>query len=49
MRNFLNKSYDADNLEIHSSDENKKIVHDVITLRGLSRWCCLRFKKKNSY
>ena len=32
MRNFLNKSYDADNIEIHSSDENKKIVHDVITL-----------------
>ena len=32
MRNFLNKSYDTDNIEIHSSDENKKIVHDVITL-----------------
>ena len=32
MRNFLKKSYDADNKEIHSSDENEKIVHDVITL-----------------
>ncbi|MDC3016742.1 squalene/phytoene synthase family protein [Candidatus Pelagibacter sp.] len=32
MRNFLNKSYDTDNIEIHSSDENKKIVHDVINL-----------------
>ena len=32
MRNFLDKSYDADNLEIHSSDEIKRVVHDVITL-----------------
>ena len=32
MRNFLNKSYNTDNIEIHSSDENEKIVHDVITL-----------------
>ena len=32
MRNFLKKSYDADNKEIYSSDENEKIVHDVITL-----------------
>ena len=32
MRNFLKKSYDTDNLEIHSSDENEKIVHDVITV-----------------
>ena len=32
MRNFLRKYYDTDNLEIHSSDENEKIVCDVITL-----------------
>ena len=32
MRNFLKKYYDTDNLEIHSSDENEKIVHDVTTL-----------------
>ena len=32
MRNFIKKSYDADNKEIHSSDENEKIVHDVINL-----------------
>ena len=32
MRNFLKKSYDVDNKEIHSSDENKKIILDVITL-----------------
>ena len=32
MRNFLKKSYNADNIEIHSSNENEKIVHDVITL-----------------
>ena len=32
MRNFIKKYYDTDNLEIHSSDENEKIVHDVITL-----------------
>jgi phytoene synthase len=32
MRNFLKKYYDTDSLEIHSSDENEKIVHDVITL-----------------
>ena len=32
MRDFLDKSYDADNLEIHSSDEIKRVVYDVITL-----------------
>ena len=32
IRNFLNKSYDTDNTEIHSSNENEKIVHNVITL-----------------
>ena len=32
MRNFFKKSYDADNKEIHSSNENEKIIHDVITL-----------------
>ena len=32
MRNFLKKSYDADNKETYSSDEMEKIVHDVITL-----------------
>ena len=32
MRNFLKKSYDSDNLETHPSDENEKIVYDVITL-----------------
>ena len=32
MRNFLKSSYDADDKEIHLSDENEKIVHDVITL-----------------
>ena len=32
MRNFLKKSYDADNKEIYSSDENEKVVHDVIKL-----------------
>lgn len=32
MRNFLKKSYDANNEEIYSSNENKKVVHDVITL-----------------
>ena len=32
MRNFLKKSYDTDNKEIYSSNENEKIVHDVITL-----------------
>ena len=32
MRNFLKKYYDADNIEIHSSNENEKIAHDVITL-----------------
>ena len=32
MRNFLRKYYDTDNLEIYSSDENEKIVCDVITL-----------------
>ena len=32
MRNFLKKYYDADIKEIHSTDENEKIVHDIITL-----------------
>ena len=32
MRNFLKKSYDADNKEINASNEIEKIVHDVITL-----------------
>ena len=32
MRNFLKKYYDADNIEIHSSNENEKISHDVVTL-----------------
>ena len=32
MRNFLKKYYDADNIEVHSSNENEKIAHDVITL-----------------
>jgi phytoene synthase len=32
MRSFLKKSYDTDHKEINSSNENEKIVHDVITL-----------------
>ena len=32
MRNFLRKYYDTDNMEILSSNENEKIVHDVIIL-----------------
>ena len=32
MRSFLKKSYDTDNKEIHLSDENEKIIYDVITL-----------------
>ena len=32
MRNFLKKYYDADNIEIHSTNENEKIVQDIITL-----------------
>ena len=32
MRNFLKKYYNTDNLEIYSSDENEKIVYDVINL-----------------
>ena len=32
MRNFLKKYYDADNIEVHSSNENEKIAHDVVTL-----------------
>ena len=32
MRNFLEKNYDADNKEIYSSDDNEKIIHDIITL-----------------
>ena len=32
MRNFLKKFYDANNKGMHSSNENEKVVHDVITL-----------------
>ena len=32
MRNFLKKSYDTNIKEIHFTDENEKIIHDVITL-----------------
>ena len=32
MRNFLKKYYDADNIEVHSYNENEKIAYDVITL-----------------
>ena len=32
MRSFLKKSYDADHKKINSSNENEKIVYDVITL-----------------
>ena len=32
MKNFLKKSYNSDNKETYSSDENEKIIHDVITL-----------------
>ena len=32
MRSFLKKFYDIDHKEINSSNENEKIVHDVITL-----------------
>ena len=32
MRNFLKKSYDKDINEINLSDENEKIIYDVITL-----------------
>ena len=32
MRNFLKKSYDANNKETYSSDENEKIVNDVVVL-----------------
>ena len=32
MRNFLKKHYNTDNFKIHPSDENEKIVYDVITL-----------------
>ena len=32
MRDFLKRFYHSDNEEIHSSDENEKIVYDVITL-----------------
>ena len=32
MRNFLKKSYEKDSKEIHLSDENEKIIYDVITL-----------------
>ena len=30
MRNFLKKSYDKDIKEINLSDENEKIIYDVI-------------------
>ena len=60
MRNFLNKSFDADNIEIHPSDENEKIVHDVIILvknnnikriilEDLVDGVASDLKKKNSY
>ena len=29
---YIVRTYDADNKEINSSNENEKIVHDVITL-----------------
>ena len=32
MKNFLKKYYDTDNIDILPSNENEKIVHDVITL-----------------
>jgi len=32
MRNFLKKSYDANNKETYSSNENEKIVNDVVVL-----------------
>jgi len=32
MRNFLKKSYDANNKETYSSNENEKIVNDVVIL-----------------
>ena len=32
IRDYLKKTYDANNKETHSSNENKKIVQDVITL-----------------
>ena len=32
MRNFLKKSYDTNNEEIHSSNEKEKIIHDIINL-----------------
>ena len=32
IRNFLKKSYDTNIKENHSSNENEKIIHDVITL-----------------
>ena len=32
MRNRLKKFYEADNIEINLSNENEKIIHDVITL-----------------
>ena len=32
IRNFLKKYYDADNIEVHSSNENEKIAYDVVTL-----------------
>ena len=32
LRNFLIKSFDVDGIETHLSNENEKIVNDVITL-----------------
>ena len=32
MRKILEKFYDANDIEIYSSNENEKIIHDVITL-----------------
>ena len=32
MRKLLEKFYDANSIEIYSSNENEKIIHDVITL-----------------
>ena len=60
MRNFLKKYYNADNIEVHSSNENEKIAHDVITLaknndikkiilEDLIDGVASDLKKKNSY
>ena len=60
MKIFLKKTYDVDNKETYLSNENEKIVYDIVTLaknknikkknfRRLSRRSCVRFKKKNSF